>query len=464
MTLRTTRALLVAGLLVVTTTAALAFVPSGFRWRLPVPYQVNTASSQELGRDATLASINASYANWMNPQCSGFSAEFRGETNSSYRVGDGMNTLIWFYNPNERPREIGGQATIGVTLSLFSGNNASDGDILFNGIDHRWTTNAVNRGQVDAISIITHETGHQLGLNHSPFQSATMYAAYLGGNGAASLDADDINGVCDLYPSGAQAECQADDDCPQGQRCLGGACVDQEQAGGGAIGDPCGQNVGCGDGMFCARDQSGNSFCTRECGGGCPAGWICQPVQINNRQANICLPGDEEPNEPGRAYGEACQNSAQCASGFCIGNESGAFCSQACSGPQDCPPGSDCFQVQGGGGACVPGDDPAPVDAAVPPPVQDQFVPPVMADSGGGTPPNQRVDGGVSFGDPADPFARDGQVGNGGGAPSGQPGSEITVRVSKGDSGGCQSSEGTPFAWLLLVVGSWGLLRRRFTV
>ena len=34
-------------------------------------------------------------------------------------------------------------------------------------------------GQVDAQSIITHEVGHQLRPDHSPYQDATMYAAYL---------------------------------------------------------------------------------------------------------------------------------------------------------------------------------------------------------------------------------------------------------------------------------------------
>ena len=336
-------------------TAAVAFVPSGFRWRLPVPYEVNTGSSQELGRDTTLASIQASYQNWSAPQCSGYRSEFRGETNNSYRVGDGMNTHIWFYNPNQRPRELGGRATIGVTLSLFSGNNASDGDILFNGIDHSWTTNAVRQGQVDAVSIITHEVGHQLGLNHSPFQNATMYAAYLGGNGAATLADDDIEGVCSLYPSGAQADCQNDGDCPGDQRCVGGGCVEREQAGGGAIGDPCGEGIGgCPQGLFCARGADGNAFCTRECGNGCPDGWACQQVQGNNGQIfNICLPDGGGGNQAGRGYGEECQNSSQCSSGFCIGDGVRSFCSQACAGPQDCPPGSECYQVQGGGGACT---------------------------------------------------------------------------------------------------------------
>ena len=243
-------------------TAAVAFVPSGFRWRLPVPYEVNTGSSQELGRDATLASIQANYQNWSAPQCSGYRSEFRGETNNGYQVGDGMNTHIWFYNRTSVPGSL--RPRHRDTLSLFSGNNASDGDILFNGIDHSWTTNAVRQGQVDAVSIITHEGGHQLGLNHSPFQNATMYAAYLGGNGAATLADDDIEGVCSLYPSGAQADCQNDGDCPGDQRCVGGGCVEREQAGGGAIGDPCGEGIGgCPQGLFCARGADGNAFCTR---------------------------------------------------------------------------------------------------------------------------------------------------------------------------------------------------------
>jgi hypothetical protein len=266
---------------------AQAFVPIGFRWRLPVPYEVNTGSSQELGRQTTLDVVNASYANWSAPVCSGYISQFRGETNGLWNSSDRMNTLVWFYDAAQRPRELGGRATIGVTLSVFSGNDAIDGDILFNGIDHSWTTNAVRNGQVDAVSIITHETGHQLGLNHTPTQSATMYAAYLGGNGAASLDLDDIAGVCNLYPSGAELECADDGDCPNGQRCLGGSCVDAAQ-GAGAIGDPCnGQTGACDDGLFCVRGADGDPFCTRQCGGGCPEGWDCAQFSINNQRANI---------------------------------------------------------------------------------------------------------------------------------------------------------------------------------
>ena len=89
-----------------------------------------------------------------------------------------------------------------------------------------------------------------------------MYAAYLGGNGAATLAEDDIAGVCSLYPSGAAPECQRDDDCDGDERCVAGSCVAGEAQGTGAIGDPCGQAAPCDNGLFCVSGGSG-PFCTR---------------------------------------------------------------------------------------------------------------------------------------------------------------------------------------------------------
>ena len=337
------------------TSLAAAWVPTGFRWRLPVTYEINTASSQELGRDTTLQVIQDSYTNWAAPACSGYTSTFQGETNQSWNSGDGMNTLVWFYNPNQRPRELGGRATIGVTLSVFRGNDAFDGDILFNGIDHSWTTNAVRNGQVDAVSIITHETGHQLGLNHSPFQNATMYAAYLGGNGAATLAEDDIAGVCNLYPSGAAPECQQDYDCDGDERCVAGSCVAGEAQGTGAIGDACGQAAPCDNGLFCVSGGSG-PFCTRSCNGDCPQGWACSPVQINGRRTQICLPDPNAGAVGDAEFGEDCQTNNDCRQGFCIGDGQRSFCSQSCRDAGDRPDNARCAALQGGGGACIPVD------------------------------------------------------------------------------------------------------------
>jgi len=350
---------------------AVAYVRSGFRWSNPPRWQVNTASSVELGRDDTLAELNASYATWSAPACSGFSSQYTGETNAVWRVGDGVNTHYWIYDRAQRPRELGGQQTIAVTLSVFQGGQAVDGDILYNGIDHRFTTNPVRGDQVDAQSISTHEIGHQLGLNHSPIQSATMYAAYLGGTGSRTLDRDDIEGVCALYPSGAAPECRDDGGCPDGERCFGGQCVAGDPGGNGDVGDPCGPNGECANGNFCVQTPQGDTICTRECQGQCPAAWDCTPVSLNGGQASLCLPGEGDGPGAGE-YGDPCEGGPDCVSGFCVSNGSDAFCSQLCEDASGCPGGDECAGLQGGGGACVPGQAPPPPrDASVEPPPPD---------------------------------------------------------------------------------------------
>ena len=64
-----------------------------------------------------------------------------------------------------------------------------------------------------------------------------------GGNGAATLADDDIEGVCSLYPSGVQADCRMMAIVLVTSDALEG-CVERAQAGGGAIGDPCGEESG----------------------------------------------------------------------------------------------------------------------------------------------------------------------------------------------------------------------------
>ena len=223
-----------------------AYELTGFRWSGTVRYEINTGSSVELGRETTLTVVSDSYAAWSDPNCSQVSYRYEGETQGNFTTGDQLNTLIWQCG-NRFPRELGGASTIGVTLSSSYGNQAIDGDIVFNGIDHRWVVGASSYGQVDAQSIITHEVGHQLGLDHSPYQDATMYAAYLGGNGARSLSNDDIAGICSLYPSGAQADCLNDNQCGNGQRC-GRSLSSGRPSRGGNIGSSCGPQTQCAPG------------------------------------------------------------------------------------------------------------------------------------------------------------------------------------------------------------------------
>ncbi|MCA9570089.1 MAG: matrixin family metalloprotease, partial [Myxococcales bacterium] len=60
-------------------------------------------------------------------------------------------------------------------------------------------------GKTDLQSIMAHENGHWLGLDHSAVAQATMYAYYSGGTGPRTLHPDDETAVCDTYPGNCGA-------------------------------------------------------------------------------------------------------------------------------------------------------------------------------------------------------------------------------------------------------------------
>ena len=308
---------------------AMAWTPLGSTWtNFPVPYEVNGLSSQELGSEVSINVIQASYSSWVDPACSGFQVQYRGTVSHNWTSGDGINTHQWIYNQNQRPQELGGRETIGVTLSLFRGAQLIDGDIIYNGIDHDWTTRQNRSGQVDAQSIITHEIGHQLGLGHTNINGATMYPSYGGGEGPRTLSQDDIEGVCTLYPGGGAAQCSQSSECPADQECINDQCVLISESDG-QIGDDC-SVAPCADELVCVQAQDNSAFCTRICSDGvCPGGWACYAVNSSQGEVNLCLP--DQGGTGDQNFGESCESGPDCASGLCVSNDRGAFCSQSCA-------------------------------------------------------------------------------------------------------------------------------------
>lgn len=70
------------------------------------------------------------------------------------------------------------------------------GDIHFDGSES-WSVNLPSSG-IDLISVAAHEIGHSLGLDHSEYEGALMYAYH---NGQRQLHEDDIQGIQSLYGS-----------------------------------------------------------------------------------------------------------------------------------------------------------------------------------------------------------------------------------------------------------------------
>lgn len=56
----------------------------------------------------------------------------------------------------------------------------------------------IDGGEYDLVAVLTHETGHFLGIAHSSDVQATMYASYH--EGMVDLAEDDILAICDMYP------------------------------------------------------------------------------------------------------------------------------------------------------------------------------------------------------------------------------------------------------------------------
>ena len=336
-------------------TSAWAWSPLGATWpTLPVPYEINQSSAQELGAQSAVNVIQSSYQSWTTPGCSAYRVQYRGTTSNSWTSGDGVNTHIWVYSVNQRPPELGGRETIGVTLSLYRGNDLVDGDIIYNGIDHQWTTRATRAGEVDAQSIITHEVGHQLGLGHSTINAATMYASYGGGEGPRSLHPDDVEGVCSLYPSDAMSECATTDDCGAEEECVRGQCI-SVISGEGEIGDDC-SVAPCAEGLICVQSEDQSTFCTRICSDGvCPGGWGCYTVNSSDGEINLCLPAQDA--QGSLEFGETCESGPDCISGLCVSDGQRNFCSQSCTQNQDCPNRSECAGLSNGGGACIAQED-----------------------------------------------------------------------------------------------------------
>ena len=98
--------------------------------------------------------------------------------------------------------------TLGLTTVTF---NADTGEILRRRHGDQLhgknlsTGDTVPANGFDLLSVITHEAGHFLGLAHATNSTATMYASYKPGTSTLrTLTADDIAGVCEIYPSTAE--------------------------------------------------------------------------------------------------------------------------------------------------------------------------------------------------------------------------------------------------------------------
>jgi MYXO-CTERM domain-containing protein len=173
--------------------------------------------------------LNAAMAAWNNIQCpAGGPLSIKLERQPDVPCTDaffnktGKNVNGVLFRSVEWPYP-GNQNTLGFTTVTFS---VQDGEILDADIEINATPSGqltVGDSQVrnDLQSILTHELGHFIGMAHTNSKGATMVPFYVPHTvSLRDLEADDIAGACEAYPSDRNAECSL---TPYGG--LGDSCV-----------------------------------------------------------------------------------------------------------------------------------------------------------------------------------------------------------------------------------------------
>ncbi|GEM_PF-1175574 len=186
---------------------------AALHWTSPcISVYWNEDGSEDVADDSDLDAFLWAMDSWSDVACSNASLNFAGLTDATVT------------NFNEEPRPFNMvifreeswpyiQRPVAFTSVSYNPTTGViyDADIEMNGVDYEFTTKPVSGVlKLDIQSTLTHEFGHVLGLDHSADPEATMYAeTSAGDSGMRTLEADDEEGLCAVYPLAAHGVCKA---------------------------------------------------------------------------------------------------------------------------------------------------------------------------------------------------------------------------------------------------------------
>lgn len=335
---------------------------------LPVPFVLALPRSRDVGAEAG-AELDVALRTWTRPSCTGWRARYDGER-AAVAADDGTNVVI--FHDDAWPADLVAGAVAQTIVHADAMGRYRDADIHINGKEFRFSLDGAP-GTLDLRSILVHELGHALGLGHTADARATMFAS---GSGLRwrSLEKDDVDGVCSLYPGTGAAGCEGTP-CPAPFVCVANACQrPSEQR---DVCSPCERVTdaceAAGDDARCV-DIGDGAAAGRVCGRGCAAdadcgaGFTClATTEAGDRQ---CISDVRCRNGANACASDAQCRSGRCRDGACVGpaapGDAGLDASDAGFDASDASDASDVVEPGGAGCACRSVEDrrAAPVSRA----------------------------------------------------------------------------------------------------
>jgi hypothetical protein len=178
-----------------------------------VGYSIQQDASKQVSFNDAQTGMETAFAQWTNATCPTASVSSKASIDvrflgpvACHQVQynqSGGNANIIMFDDDKWPHNDSNN-TLGLTTVTYNINTGElyDADMEINTAQVTLTVNGtVPADGFDFLSIITHESGHFLGLAHSPDSHATMYAHYTQGQTSMrNLSADDVQGICAIYP------------------------------------------------------------------------------------------------------------------------------------------------------------------------------------------------------------------------------------------------------------------------
>ncbi len=181
-----------------------------------VGYSIQQDASKQVSFNDAQNGMETAFAQWTNATCpsvddggassrASIDVRFLGPVachEVQYNQSGGNANIIMFDDDNW-PHDDSNN-TLGLTTVTYNIDTGElyDADMEINTAQVTLTVNGdVPPDGYDFLSIITHESGHFLGMAHSPDTHATMYAHYVqGATSMRDLTSDDVQGICTIYP------------------------------------------------------------------------------------------------------------------------------------------------------------------------------------------------------------------------------------------------------------------------